>query len=254
MESRVERNTETILQILNEYQVKGTFFIIGWVAQRFPQLVRQIHEQGHEIASHSYWHTLSYEMTPEQFRSDTERSISILEDLTGEKVHGFRSPGTSIMNGNLWAFDVLLDLGVKYDSSIYPGTRGHGGLPGAPRYPYWQRTPSGRKIFEIPSSCFTLLGKNIGFAGGGYLRLSPYPLIKGWMNQYNRHGWPVNVYLHPREVDPSHPRLKMPLMRKFKSYVNLASAEKKLRYLLRDYRFGRIRDIFADCLTEHTAR
>ncbi len=246
MDSLVEVNTEKILQILDEYDTKGTFFVVGWVAKKFPGLVRRIFEEGHEIASHSYNHTLSNEMTQGEFKEDVQRSIEILEDVTGEKVYGFRSPGMSIKKNNLWALDILIDLGIRYDSSIYPGTSGHGGLPGASKYPYWQSTPTGKKIFEIPSSCFNFMGKNIGFAGGGYLRLFPYSLIKYWMNQYNREGHPVNVYMHPREVDPTHPRLKMPLVRKFKSYVNLHSAEKKLRSLLKEYNFGRIKDIL-DC-------
>ncbi|MDL2121700.1 MAG: DUF3473 domain-containing protein [Deltaproteobacteria bacterium] len=244
LESRVERNTEVLLRILSDYKVKGTFFIVGWVAEKFPGLVRKIHEQAHEIASHGYAHVLCYEMKREEFKKDVQKSVQILEELTGEKVLGIRVAGASIKRENLWALDVLIDLGIIYDSSIYPDVRGHGGLPGAPRFPYYQMTPTGRKIFEIPSSCFDLLGKKIGFAGGGYLRLFPYSFIKRGINEYNRRGHPVNVYLHPREIDPSHPRIKMPLHRKFKSYVNLHTTENKLRSLLRDYRFGRIKDIF----------
>jgi polysaccharide deacetylase family protein (PEP-CTERM system associated) len=244
LESRVERNTEALLSILRDYNVKGTFFVVGWVAETFPDVVREIHAQGHEVASHGYAHSLCYEMSPEEFKEDTDKSIQILEALTGEKVLGYRAPGTSIMRQNLWALDILIDLGIAYDTSIYPGVRGHGGLPGAPRYPYHQLTPSGRKIFEIPSSCFDFFGKKIGFAGGGYLRLFPYPLIRRGINQYNKQGHPVNVYIHPREIDPDHPRVKMPVWRRFKSYVNLHTTEKKLRSLLRDYRFGKIRDIF----------
>ena len=244
LESRVERNTDALLRILRDYKIKGTFFIVGWVAEKFPDLAKEIHNQNHEIASHGYSHTLCYEMSPEEFKKDAQKSIQILEELTREKVLGVRVAGASIKRENLWALDILIDLGIMYDSSIYPDVRGHGGLPGAPRFPYYQVTPMGRKILEIPSSCFDLFGKKIGFAGGGYLRLFPYSFIKRGINEYNSRGHPVNVYLHPREIDPSHPRIKMPLHRKFKSYVNLHTTEKKLRSLLRDYRFGRIRDIF----------
>ncbi|MBU4242635.1 MAG: polysaccharide deacetylase family protein, partial [Desulfobacterales bacterium] len=178
LESRVERNTEVLLRILGDYKVKGTFFVLGWVAEKFPDLVREIHKQAHEIASHGYAHYLCYKMTPEEFKKDVQKSIQILEDLIGEKVLGIRLAGESIKRENLWALDILIDLGIVYDSSIYPGVRGHGGLPGAPRFPYYQKTPQERKIFEIPSSCFDLFGKKVGFAGGGYLRLFPYSIIK----------------------------------------------------------------------------
>lgn len=244
MESRVEANTEHLLSILHEAGVKGTFFIVGWAAERFPELVKAIHSQGHEVASHSYAHTLSYEMDQEAFRSDAAKSKEILENLTGEAVLGFRAPGTSITAANTWALDILLDLGFAYDSSIYPGKREHGGLPGASRFAYQQPTPLGRSILEIPFSCLNVLGMNIGFAGGGYLRLLPYCLIKRGLAEYSRQEQPVNVYVHPREIDPEHPRLKMPLYRRFKSYVNLRSTEKKMARLLQEYPFGRIRDIF----------
>jgi polysaccharide deacetylase family protein (PEP-CTERM system associated) len=244
LESRVEKNTVAILRMLSDHGVKGTFFVLGWVAERFPNLVREIHAHGHEIASHGYDHVLCSEMSPEEFREDAERSIQILEELTQEKVLGFRAAGYSIKRENLWALDVLVDLGFTYDSSIYPGSSGHGGLPGAPRFPYYQQTPAGRRIFEIPASCANLFGRNICFAGGGYLRLFPYSWIRRGIDQYNKQGYPVNVFLHPREVDPDHPKMNMPLYRKFKCYVNLHTTENKLRSLLRHYRFGRIIDIF----------
>jgi polysaccharide deacetylase family protein (PEP-CTERM system associated) len=244
LESRVERNTETLLRILRDYDVLGTFFVVGWVADRCPGLVKEIHKQGHEIASHGYKHALCYEMSEAEFREDAERSIEVLEEITGEKILGFRVPGASIKRENLWALDILIDLGVRYDSTIYPGTATHGGLPGAPRFPYYQWTPTGRTILEIPFSCFSFLGKNVGFAGGGYLRLFPYSFIRIGINKYTREGHPVNVYVHPREIDPDHPRIKMPLHRRFKCYVNLRTTENKLRSLLRDYRFGRMKDVF----------
>ena len=244
LESRVEKNTDTLLRILDDFRVKGTFFTLGWVAEKFPDLVKKIHKNGHEIASHGYAHVLGYEMTPEEFKDDVLKSLQILEGLTGEKVLGVRVAGASVKRDNLWALDALLDLGIKYDSSIYPDVRGHGGLPGASRFPSSFETPTGRKIFEIPFSCLNLFGKKIGFAGGGYLRLFPYTLIKVGVNQYNQCGHPVCVYLHPREIDPTHPRMKMPIYRHFKSYINLHSTEKKLRALLSDFRFGRIKDIF----------
>ena len=244
LESRVEENTARLLRILGDHGIRATFFVLGWVGERFPDLVRDIHAQGHEIASHGYAHELCYEMSPEAFRADAKRSIEILQGVTGGRVLGFRVPGFSVKQESLWALDELLDLGIRYDSSIFPDSRGHGGLPGASRFPYRQRTPRGRTIFEIPAACFDFLGKKIGFAGGGYLRLFPYGLVKRGIDEYSRQGHPVNVYLHPREIDPDHPRLKMPLHRGFKSYVNLNSTEKKLRSLLRDYRFGRIQDVF----------
>lgn len=244
MESRVVQNTERLLRILHDFHVRGTFFVLGWVGEHYPDLVAEIYRQGHEIASHGYGHLLCYEMSREGFYEDTKKSVDILEEIIGDKIYGYRVAGYSIKKANLWALDVLLDLGLSYDSSIYPGVRGHGGFPGAPRFPYQQSTPRGRKIFEFPASCLHVLGKPIGFAGGGYLRLFPYQVIRSGIRLYNRSGHPANVFLHPREVDPSQPRLKMPPYRKFKSYINLATTETKLKRMLRDFHFGRIVDIF----------
>ncbi len=244
LESRIERNTEILLSILGEYHVKGTFFVVGWIADRYPHLVNEIDDQGHEVASHGYAHALSHEMDLEEFRKDVKKSVDILEQIMKNKVLGYRAPGGSISEDNLWVFDALLELGILYDASVYPGNAAYGGISHASRFPYRQKTPKGNEILEIPFSCFQWLGKSVAFAGGGYLRLFPYWLIKRGMNEYSRQGHPVTVYIHPREIDPSHPKMQMPLYRRFKCYINLHTTENKLRALLRDYQFGRIKDIF----------
>ena len=244
LESRVERNTYTLLNILDEYKVKGTFFILGWVAQHFPHLIQEICNRGHEVASHSYAHKLCYKMNPEEFKEDTVKSIQVVEDIIGQKVLGYRAPGFSIKQESLWTLDILVELGIKYDSSIFPSRRGHGGLPGAPIFPYYQTTLKGKEIFEFPISCIKLFNLNIAFSGGGYLRLFPYRFIKWGIHKYNKLGYPVVIYIHPREIDPYHPRLKMPLYRRFKSYVNLSSTEKKLRLLLQNFSFKPMKQVF----------
>lgn len=243
LESRVADNTRHLLRILKRHNTQATFFILGWVAEHYPRVVEEIHAAGHEVASHGYSHCLCNQMSPEAFRADVRRSVDLLEGITGEPVRGYRVPGYSITPENLWALDTLIDMGFEYDSSIYPGSHGHGGVSGARRFPYYQQTPRGRRIHEFPASCFTIFGKNIAFAGGGYLRLLPYPAIKRGFHVYQRAGQPVMVYLHPREIDPGHPRMPMPLYRRFKSYVNLRTTERKLTALLKDFRFGRIIDI-----------
>ncbi len=244
LDSRVERNTHILLNILDEHKVKGTFFVLGWIAEHFPHLIKEIYNRGHEIASHSYAHKICYKMDSKEFKNDTKRSIQVIEDVIGDKVIGYRAPGFSIIKKNLWTLDILIELGIKYDSSIFPSRRGHGGMPGAPIFPYYQTTPSGKVIFEFPISCIKLFNLTIAFSGGGYLRLFPYWFIKWGIQKYNKLGYPVVVYVHPREIDPHHPRLKMPLYRKFKSYVNLSSTEKKLKSLLQNFPFEPMKKIF----------
>lgn len=243
LESRVVTNTRHMLRILRQRGTLATFFVLGWVAEHHPQIVSEIHAAGHEVASHGYSHSLCNRMHPSAFRADVRRSVEILEEITGEPVRGFRAPGYSITHENLWALDTLIDLGFEYDSSVYPGSHGHGGVSGAQRFPYDQKTPCGRRIHELPASCFSIFGRNIAFAGGGYLRLMPYSVIKHGFDTYRKVGQPVMVYLHPREIDPDHPRMQMPLYRRFKSYVNLKTTEWKLAALLKDFKFGRIIDI-----------
>ena len=243
MESRVSKNTIKLLSLFSQHGVRATFFVLGWVAEQFPQLVLEIKRQGHEIASHGYGHKLAYQQTPQEFRDDVTKVKRILERIIHQEVMGYRVPGFSIQNGNLWALDILKEEGFVYDSSICPAVRGHGGLDGSPIYPY--KHPSG--LWEFPISVFRFLGKNISFSGGGYLRFFPYSFIKNAIKKINSQNQPVMVYLHPREIDVSQPRLKMPLNRRFKCYVNLHTTEKKLDRLLRDFNFASISEVLGRC-------
>jgi polysaccharide deacetylase family protein (PEP-CTERM system associated) len=232
LESRVERTFLTLLDEFDETNVKVTCFFLGWVAERFPELVRQAHSRGHEVASHGYGHQLVYTQSKEQFASDIRRSKATLEDIIGSEVSGYRAPGFSITKETIWAFDEIASAGFTYDSSVFPAARGHGGIRDGNIAPYWVETVAG-PLLELPMSVLPLLGQRIFVFGGGYLRLTPYRIIELLSRSINRSGRPVIYYLHPREIDPGHPRLSMGRVRKFKSYVNMQSTMPKLRKLLR---------------------
>ena len=235
--SIVERHTEWIVETVSNANVQATFFVVGWIAERYPHLVRRIAEAGHEIGTHSYWHRKCYELTPETLREDLKRSIGVLEGISGQRVLGFRAPSFSIIPGSEWVFDVLLDLGLKYDASLFPGTRDNGGYPCPIEAHQFTKTPSGRSMPELPMSVMRLLGRRLAFSGGGYMRLLPHWLIRRGFEQLNSQGVPVVVYLHPRDFAVECPRVPMPLHRRFKSYVGLDTTADKLRMLLANYRF-----------------
>ena len=240
LDTRVEENTDRLLSILDHHKVKCTFFVLGWIADRFPKLVKKIDSLDHEIASHGYWHKLAYEQTPDEFRSDIRKSKCLLEDITGKKVYGYRVPGFSITGKNLWAFDVISEEGYIYDSSVFPASRGHGGLKkNVSTQPY--KLSSG--IWELPISTIRLFRFNIAYSGGGYLRFFPYSLIKWALKKNNKKNIPAIVYLHPRDIDPNQPKLKMPVNRYLKSYINLRSTEKKINILLKDFKFTKMIDL-----------
>jgi polysaccharide deacetylase family protein (PEP-CTERM system associated) len=244
-ESRVLRNTERVLALLDEAGVKGTFFVLTWNAERHPEIVRTIAAQGHEVATHGYAHRIVYDQTPEEFRADVARAKKTLEDIVGEPVLGYRAPSFSFTTKSLWAPDVLLDLGLRYDSSIFPVKDALYGLPDADRFPYVLRERDGRKLIEFPITTTPFLGRNLPLGGGGYLRLLPYLYMRWGMRRVNRgEGKSALVYVHPWELDPEQPRLKTAGKRGFSShYVNLASTESKLKRLLRDFRFVPMRDL-----------
>jgi len=241
LDSRVEQNVDKLLSILDFHEVRCTFFVLGWMADRFPKLVGKIDSLGHEIASHGYLHRLAYEQTPDEFRSDIQMSKRLLEDITGKRIYGYRVPGFSITEQNLWAFDIIGEEGYLYDSSVFPASRGHGGLKNTPTQPY--RLSSG--VWEFPISTTRILGLNIAYSGGGYLRLFPYTFIKWTLKKNNRKGVPAIVYLHPREIDPEQPRMRMPIRRRFKCYVNLRGTERKINCMLRDFKFTKMIDLVA---------
>ena len=237
LDSIVERYTEWIVQTVTEAKTRATFFMLGWIAERYPKLVKLIADSGHELGTHSFWHRKVYELTPQVFAEDMKQSIDAIETAGGKRVLGFRAPSFSITPGAEWAFDVLHDLGLRYDASLFPARRGHGGYPCPVEAHTFTRAPSGRPMPELPMSVMRVAGARMAFSGGGYLRLLPLRLIHYGFRQLNRQGIPVVVYLHPRDFAPDCPRVPMPPHRRFKCYVGLAGTKGKLRMLLRHYRF-----------------
>lgn len=242
----VERNTHRILEILGDAQAKATFFVLGWVATRYPHLVKEISRQGHEIACHGDRHRLVYQQGRAGFEQDLRRARAGLMDMIGRPVLGYRAPGFSIGPRAPWAFDVIRKAGFLYDSSLFPARRVHGGAPKAARFLHTLPVEDGEQLAEFPMSVIDLGPVRVPFSGGGYLRLLPYAFIWRALARLNSDDVPVCVYLHPREIDPSHPRLKMSWQRHFQSYVNLRGTEWKLRQLLTDFRFAPLADVLAE--------
>jgi polysaccharide deacetylase family protein (PEP-CTERM system associated) len=242
-DSRVERNTQRVLDLFDESGTRGTFFVLGWVAERFPGLIRRIVREGHELASHGYDHTRVIHMSPEQFRADVVRTKGILEDVGGVQVRGYRAPSYSIGAGNLWALEVLESTGHSYSSSIYPIRHDLYGMPDAPRFAF---RLSDRRILEVPVTTVELAGYNFPCGGGGFFRLLPYPVFHWALRRVNgRDRQPGIFYFHPWELDPGQPRIAdAPLKSRFRHYVNLDTMEKRLRRLLSDFRWGRMDEIF----------
>jgi polysaccharide deacetylase family protein (PEP-CTERM system associated) len=237
-ESRVCRNTERILELFAEADVRGTFFVLAWVAERFPGLVRTIASLGHEIASHGYGHRLVYDLTPEEFRRDVSRAKRTLEDMTGTPVVGFRAPSYSITGRSAWALDVLVEEGYVYDASIFPIRHDRYGMPSAPRHPHLLRRPRG-PLVEAPPSTVRWMGQNFPVAGGGYFRHLPAEWTRWGISRINRaEGCPAVFYLHPWEIDPEQPRIPTRLLTRLRHYRNLHKTEARLRRLLRDFSFG----------------
>lgn len=241
-ECRVERNVERILAMLAERDVKATFFTLGWVAERYPQLVRRIVEGGHELASHGYGHERASDLSEAAFREDITRSKHLLEDLAGRPVLGYRAPSFSIGIGNLWAFDQLARAGYRYSSSIYPIKHDHYGMPDSPRFAY--RVGAG--LLEVPVSTVRIGKRNLPSPGGGWFRLMPYALSRWMLNRVNREDREAAVfYFHPWEIDPGQPRIAgINAKTRFRHYVNIDRTENRLRQLLQDFRWGRMDHIF----------
>jgi polysaccharide deacetylase family protein (PEP-CTERM system associated) len=235
--SLVERYTDLILSICDRRGARATFFILGWIAERHPALVRRIAGAGHEIGTHSFWHRKVYELSPEEFARDIADSLGAIRAAADVAVGGFRAPSFSITRGSEWAFDVLLDLGIWYDASLFPAARGHGGYACAAGA-HLERTPRGREIPELPMSIARFGGRRLCYSGGGYLRLLPLWMIERGLAQEAGAGRPTVVYLHPRDFAPDAPRVAMPLHRRFKCYVGMKRTEGKLEALLRRHRWG----------------
>jgi polysaccharide deacetylase family protein (PEP-CTERM system associated) len=231
--SRVEANTRRLLDVLGECQVEATFFILGWVADRYPDLVREIVARGHEPACHSYWHRLIYRLEPREFALDTRRAKEAIEQAAGVAVCGYRAPSYSVTRQSLWALEILAELGFTYDSSIFPIHHDVYGIPDAPRHPFRITTPSG-PLTEYPITTFRLIGRrNYPVGGGGYLRILPFWYTRMGCARAARDDLPLIVYIHPWEIDPAQPRLKGRLRSQLRHYTNLAKTEGRLRELLR---------------------
>lgn len=236
MEHRVVRNTEVILALLANHSVKATFFIVGWIAEKYPHLVQAIHNQGHVIGCHSYWHRKIYDLSPEEFRVDTLKAKALLEDIIGEPVLGYRAPSYSITGKSFWALDILKELGFTYDSSIFPIHHDTYGIPNAPRFEY--RHTNG--LLEYPISTALILGRKFPVSGGGYFRLFPYWFTQWALKAINqKEGKPFVFYLHPWEIDPEQPRMHQArLLSKFRHYNQLQRTQMCFEKLLKDFAFA----------------
>lgn len=245
-ESRVEGNTAVILDLLAERSIRGTFFVLGWIAERHPGLVKRIAAAGHEIASHGYSHQLIYTQTRAVFHEETARSKRLLEDLCGAPVIGYRAASFSITRRSLWALDVLSELGFRYDSSIFPIRHDLYGIPDAPVEPGMVTAPSGARLVEFPMSAASFFGLKVPVSGGGYFRLLPYALSRRGLRQINeRNARPFTFYLHPWEIDPGQPRIRVGALSRFRHYTNLARCEARLRRLLGEFRFAPMCEVLA---------
>ena len=243
-ESRVADNTRRLLDLLDGHSVKGTFFVLGWVAQHQRALIREIADRGHEIASHGMSHTLVYAQTPDVFRDETRRSKALLEDICQRPVIGYRAATYSITSKSLWALDILHEEGFLYDSSIFPMRHDRYGIPDAQPYPNRLHTPAGYTLVEFPISVFRSGALKLPVAGGGYFRLFPYPVTRWGLAQINRSGHEFVFYLHPWEVDPEQPRIRdAGAMSRLRHYLNLAQTRPRLDRLLRDFSFTTMEDV-----------
>ena len=238
-EYRVERNTDRLLSLFAELGLRGTFFILGWVAERSPALVRRIFDSGHEVACHGFSHQLIYLQSREEFTAETRRAKCYLEDVIGQPVLGYRAASFSITRDSLWALDVLIDCGFEYDSSVFPVRHDRYGIPGASHDPGRIAAPSGRSIVEFPMSVANILGMRVPVSGGGYFRLLPYWLTRAGLRTINeRARRPFVFYLHPWEIDPEQPRFRVGPLSRFRHYTNLRRCEARLRVLLQDFSFA----------------
>jgi len=249
--SHVEKNTHAILRVMSEAETLGTFFVLGWVAERYPQLVRDIASEGHEVACHGYSHQLIYDQSPDVFYEETRNSKAILEDIVQQPVNGYRAASYSITNKSKWALDILAELGFTYDSSIFPVYHDRYGIPDAPKYPHTIKLDNGRSIVEFPMSIRELMGYRLPVAGGGYFRLYPYLLSRQLLRGINKQGHPFVFYLHPWEVDPEQPRIKAGFVSRTRHYMNLQRCESRLRALLKDFQFSSMENVLTDLGFSH---
>lgn len=240
---RVEQNTHKLLDLFDERQIKATFFVLGWVAERTRELILEIARRGHEVACHGYSHQLVYNQTPEVFQQETVRAKSLLEDIVQQPVRGYRAASYSITNRSLWALDILAEAGFDYDSSIFPVRHDRYGIPDSPELPHVLETPAGHKLVEFPLSTARFMGYRLPIAGGGYFRLYPYWLSHAGLRQINRRQQPFIFYLHPWEIDPEQPRISASWFSRFRHYNNLDKCETRLRKLASDFQFTTVEKV-----------
>lgn len=243
-EDRVHRGTDALLSMMERHGVRGTCFVLGRVAEEYPDIVRRIHACGHEVATHGYSHAKVYDLDPEAFREEIRRSKGVLEELTGEPVRGYRAPYFTVTKRSLWALEILVEEGIRYDSSIHPVYNYRYGIPNADRRPGWLDLPSGQRIFEVPVSTFPVGNFNLPVGGGAYLRIWPFLLTRFFLHKLAGRGERVILYVHPWELDPEHPRIDLPLRVSATHYFNLASTESRLRRLFDEFTFVPFRDAF----------
>jgi len=244
---RVERNTHQLLDLFDEHDVKATFFVLGWVAERVRGLINELVIRGHEVACHGYSHQLVYEQSQDVFRDETLRSKALLEDITQSPVRGYRAASYSITKHSLWALDILAEAGFIYDSSIFPVHHDRYGIPDAPKFPYQLTTPKGLSLVEFPLSTASFLGYRLPVAGGGYFRLYPYALTRAGLRQINnKANMPFIFYLHPWEIDSDQPRVQAGWLSRFRHYNNLDKCEARLRKLMSEFRFTKTWNVLED--------
>ncbi len=241
-ESRVERNTNKCMDLLAGANTKATFFVLGWVAQRLPHLIRAIHSAGHEVACHGYSHQLIYRQNPQVFRTETVRAKQCLEDIIGSAVIGYRAASYSIVKQSVWALEILDELGFKYDSSINPIRHDLYGIPDAPRFAY---RPAGLRLLEVPITTVQIMGQRLPCGGGGFFRLLPYSVFRAAVRRVNQSDRAAAVYCHPWELDPAQPRVAgLTFRSRFRHYTNLSKMEQRLKRLLTDFRWARMDSVF----------
>ena len=245
-EYRIEKNTNRMLNILDENDVKATFFILGHIAEQFPHLITEIYNRGHILGTHGYSHMPVYKQKPFDFSEELKRAIGTVADLTGQKIYGFRAPIFSIVEESLWALDILIEQGLVYDSSIYPVLNYRYGIVSKERFIHSLKTPGGNSIVEIPIATARYINFNFPVGGGAYLRILPYSVTRSGLKKINKEGQPFVFYIHPWEIDPDHPKINLPFRISATHYFNLKSTEGKLKRLFQDFKFAPIEKVFSN--------
>ncbi|MCB0281945.1 MAG: DUF3473 domain-containing protein [Calditrichaeota bacterium] len=240
--TRVRQNIDNLLELFEQKNAKATFFILGWVAQEHPEMIREIAKQGHEIASHGSFHRMVTKMKPAEFEKDLSYSLKTLEDVSGEKVLGFRAPTFSVVKETFWSWEIMLKLGLVYDSSVYPIWHDRYGVPEAPRKMYLALEQDQRQLIEFPMSTMRIFNKNVPFGGGGYLRIFPEWITRLGIKRVNKEGIPAIVFMHPWEFDTDQPKLNLGKIQTIRHYYNIKNNISKLAHLLDEFKWISFRD------------